>query len=95
MMSIFTCDVCGSHENYLDTVSEVLAVVGRRIPVENIPLLVCRQCGEMTFSRETAEKVRQLISGREKAAGTVEVELYEFAQARGRVNPGWTKQNNR
>lgn len=40
---------------------------------------VCVQCGEMSFSAETAEKVRRMINGEAQAVGVVEIELFEFA----------------
>ncbi len=76
---MFTCDVCGSTDFYTDTVSEIFDVEGRRILVENIPVQVCGQCGEMSFSGETAEKVRRLIHDETQAVGVIELELYEFA----------------
>jgi hypothetical protein len=37
------------------------------------------QCGEMSFSRETAEKVRRLVHGDAQPVGVVQMELFEFA----------------
>lgn len=77
---MFVCNVCGSDESRTETVSEVFEVAGRRVLVENIPVQVCVQCGEMSFHRETAEKVRRMIHGESEAVGVVELELYEYAQ---------------
>lgn len=63
----------------MDMVSEVFDLDGRRVLVENIPVQVCVQCGEMSFSAETAEKVRRMINGEAQAVGVVEMELFEFA----------------
>lgn len=60
-------------------VSEIFDIDGRRVLVENIPVQVCVQCGEMSISAETAEKVRRLIHDETQATGVVELELYEFA----------------
>lgn len=76
---MFVCNVCGSEESRVDTVSEIFEIEGRRVLVENIPVQVCVQCGEMSFSRETAEKVRRMIHGEAEAVGIVELELFEFA----------------
>lgn len=73
------CDVCGSHVSQTEVVSEVFEIDGRRVLVDNIPVQVCVQCGEMSFSRETAEKVRRLIHGDAQPAGVVELEVFEFA----------------
>jgi YgiT-type zinc finger domain-containing protein len=63
----------------METVSEVFEVNGRRVVVDNIPVQVCMQCGEMSLSRETAEKVRQLVHGNAQPVGVVQMELFEFA----------------
>lgn len=76
---MFVCSVCGGEESRPETVAEIFEVDGRRVLVENIPVQVCAQCGEMSFSRETAEKVRRMVHGEAQAVGVVELELYEFA----------------
>ena len=76
---MFTCDVCGSHDSQTEMVSEVFEVDGRRVLVDNLPVQVCNQCGEMSFSRETAEKVRLLVHGDAQPVGVVELEVFEFA----------------
>jgi len=35
--------------------------------------------GEMSFDRETAEKVRQMIYGDAQPVGVIELEVFEFA----------------
>lgn len=76
---MFVCGVCGAQESRTETIAEVFEVNGRRVLVENIPVQVCVQCGEMSVSRETAEKVRQMLHGEEQPVRVVELELYEFA----------------
>lgn len=76
---MFVCGVCGGEERRTDAVAEIFKVDGRRVLVENIPVQVCVQCGEMSFSRETAEKVRRMVHGEARVVGVVELELYEFA----------------
>jgi HTH-type transcriptional regulator / antitoxin MqsA len=41
----------------------VFQIQERPVLVENIPAIVCSRCGEATFSRETTEKVRQMLHG--------------------------------
>lgn len=53
------CEVCGSTAIHDEIVSEVFHVNGHYQLVENIPATVCAQCGEKTFSRETAENIRK------------------------------------
>lgn len=76
---MFTCDICGSHESRIESVSEVFEIDGRRVLVEGIPTRVCMKCGEMSFSRENAEKVRRMIHGEAQPVGVVELEVFEFA----------------
>jgi YgiT-type zinc finger domain-containing protein len=76
---MFVCGVCGAEESRTETIKEVFEIDGRRVLVENIPVQVCIQCGEMSFSRETAEKVRQIVQGEAQPVGVVELELYAFA----------------
>mgnify|MGYP005818765111 CR=1 FL=1 len=74
------CDVCSSDEYRHDTVSEIFEINGRRVLVENIPVRVCLQCGEMSFERETAETVRHMIHGEAQPVGVIELELFEFVE---------------
>ncbi len=76
---MFTCDVCGGNQFHVDTISEVFEIDGRRVLVDNIPTQVCAQCGDMSFSSDTAEKVRRIVHGEAQSLGVVELELYEFA----------------
>ena len=66
-----TCEVCGSSESRIDTISEVFEIDGRRVLMKNIPVRICAQCGEMSFDRETAEKVRLMIHGDAQPVGIV------------------------
>ena len=78
-MSTFKCHVCGGEAAKSELVSEVLEVDGRRVLVERIPAAVCSRCGEATFSRETAERIRVLVHGEGQPARTVPLEVFELA----------------
>ena len=58
---MFKCHVCGHTAAKSEFVSEVFTINGRRGLVEHIPAQVCGHCGEATFSRETTERIRQLV----------------------------------
>ncbi|MBU0716277.1 MAG: YgiT-type zinc finger protein [Verrucomicrobia bacterium] len=47
--------------------------------VEQVPTEVCDRCGEVTFSRETAEKVRRMVQAHSQPTRKVEVETFAFA----------------
>lgn len=75
---MFQCHVCGNNTARSDFVSEVFTVDGRRVLVERIPAQVCERCGEVTFSRETTEKVRRLVHGEGQPVRTVPLDVFAF-----------------
>lgn len=75
------CHVCGSirHENvYVD---EVFNVNGRHVIVEHIPAQRCRQCGELLFDADTAERVLSLLHDSPSPARSVTLDVFELATA--------------
>ena len=74
-----TCAVCHAEETHEELVDEVFYVDGHYALVGGIPAEVCNRCGEQSFSRETAEKVRLMVHGDAKAARSVPMEVFEFA----------------
>lgn len=75
---MFTCGVCHGVDGRNEMVEEVFRVDGRYVLVGGVPSTVCQRCGERSFSRETTEKVRQLVHGTAKAAKSVPMQVYEF-----------------
>ena len=75
-MGRFRCHVCGGEAARRELVSEVFTLEGRRVLVEQIPAEVCERCGEPTFSRETTERVRQLVHGAGQPVRTVPLEVF-------------------
>ena len=76
---LFQCHVCGSKEARQEAVNEVFEVDGRRVLVEDIPTRVCSRCGEPTFSRETAERIRRMVHGEARPVRSEVVEVFEYA----------------
>lgn len=76
---MFECQVCGNKAARAEFVSEVFTVEGRRVLVEHIPAQVCQRCGEATFSRETAEKVRLLVHGEARPVRTVPLDVFALS----------------
>lgn len=76
---MFTCHVCGHTAARSEFVSEVFTIDGRRVLVEHIPAQVCQRCGEAIFSRETTEKIRQLVRGAGQPIKTVPLEVFALA----------------
>ncbi|MCK6627272.1 MAG: YgiT-type zinc finger protein [Anaerolineae bacterium] len=76
---MFVCHVCGSNEAREETVNEIFFVEGKFVLVENIPATICTRCGEPTFSRETTEKIRQMVHGETQPVKSIKVDVFEFA----------------
>ena len=76
---MFTCAVCGAEDSREETVDEVFSVDGRHILVEGVPCTVCVRCGEQSFSRDTAERVRLMLHGEASPKRSVSMQVYEFA----------------
>jgi hypothetical protein len=41
-------------------------IAAKRVLVEGIPASVCARCGEVTFSRDTTERIRRMLHGEAK-----------------------------
>lgn len=76
---MFKCHVCGSTESHEGLVSEIFQLDGKPVLVENIPAQVCLRCGEEIFSRETTEKVRQIVHGKKKPIKSVQMDVFAYA----------------
>ena len=74
-----TCGVCRGQDSRSELVEEAFRVAGRYVLVGGVPSTVCQRCGVRSFSRETTEKVRQLVHGEAKAAKSVPMQVYDFA----------------
>jgi YgiT-type zinc finger domain-containing protein len=75
---MFTCAVCHADESREELVEEIFQVEGKYVLVDHIPATVCVRCGEETFSREVAEKVRQLVHGQAKPIKSLALEVFEY-----------------
>ncbi|RJP28519.1 MAG: YgiT-type zinc finger protein [Candidatus Omnitrophota bacterium] len=73
---MFQCHVCGSCHAHEESINEVFQVDGRAILVKNVPAVVCDRCGEFLFSRETTEKVRNLIHGEQIPVSAIMMDVY-------------------
>jgi YgiT-type zinc finger domain-containing protein len=76
---MFSCHVCGHNGAKSELVGEVFNLEGRRVLVENIPALVCEHCGEASFSRETTERIRQMVHGAARPVKTVPMDVFAMA----------------
>ena len=77
---MFSCAACHAEDGREEHVDEVFRVGGQYVLVGSIPALVCARCGEQSFSRETAERVRQMVHGDAKASRSIPMDVFDFAQ---------------
>jgi HTH-type transcriptional regulator / antitoxin MqsA len=75
-MQTTNCRFCGGHlESQL--VTRLEEADGRWMLIENVPALVCQQCGERYFTPQAHDRVVMLLSGEEKPVRTTEVEVFD------------------
>ena len=72
------CPVCGAERSREELVEEVFHVGDRYVLVGRIPARVCVRCGERSFSRETAERVRRMADGDAEPIRAVPLAVFEF-----------------
>lgn len=74
----FTCSVCQATDSREELVEEVFQVDGKYVLVGSIPAVVCGRCGEQSFSRETTERIRQMVHGKATARTSVAMDVLDF-----------------
>ncbi len=74
------CPACGADRSREERVDEVFHVDERYVLVGRIPARVCVRCGEHSFSRETAERVRRMAHGRAEPTRSVPLGVFEFTR---------------
>ncbi|MHA1574052.1 MAG: YgiT-type zinc finger protein [Alphaproteobacteria bacterium] len=75
-MSEQRCLYCQG-ELELQQVTRAQEVEGRWIVIENLPALVCRQCGERFYTPDAHDLVVALTRGLDKPTRTEVVEVYD------------------
>ena len=76
---MFACLVCNATESREELVDEVFCIEGQYVLVGSIPAEVCLRCGEQSFNRETAERVRLLVQDETEKA-LVPMRVYDFVR---------------
>ena len=69
------CPLCGGVEE-ATRVTFTATLDGNLLTIEEVPALVCRQCGEETFSAETMKRIEALVASRPRPARMAEVPVY-------------------
>lgn len=73
------CHICSSTEFHTELVDEVFQIKNKFYMVEQIPAQVCSRCGEITFSRETTEKIRKMLQGESQPVKSIQVEVFAYS----------------
>ena len=73
------CLVCHGKRSKTELVNKVFEMDERFVLVEGIPATVCQQCGERTFSSDTVERTREVLSNGGRTAKTRRLEVYDYA----------------
>ncbi len=79
---MFHCHICGSTKATTQSVREIFQIDNKPVLVEHIPAMVCVRCGEMTFSRETTEQIRQFIYSNAKPVRSISMDVFDFLKKR-------------
>ena len=53
---------------------------GKVVVVQNVPALVCTQCGEALLEPDVADKVQEIVWGKSGRSHPLEVAGYDFAE---------------
>lgn len=75
-MSEQVCRYCGGQLE-AQRVTRLQRYEGHWYLIENVPALVCRQCGEQYFTPDAHDLVVDLISGGEEPVRTETVAVYD------------------
>ena len=75
---IFVCMVCGADDCRKELTYEVFNIGGRHDLVDGVQCTVCARCGEQSFSRETAERVRPMLNGEAEPTRSISMQVYEI-----------------
>ncbi len=76
IMTEQSCRYCSGHLE-AQSVTRLQKYQGRWILVENVPALVCRQCGEQYFTPDVHDRIVDLITGDTPPARTETVAVYD------------------
>ena len=75
-----TCTFCGGRLEE-QCITYTTAYQGRIVVVENVPALVCTQCGETAFRPDVVERLQQFVWGKVPSSSRpIAAESYDFAQ---------------
>ncbi len=71
-----TCRICQGQLQQ-QRVTRMQRYQGRWIAIENLPALVCQQCGEQYYAPDVHDLVVTLISGQDAPIRTETIDVYD------------------
>ncbi|HEX9930037.1 MAG TPA: type II toxin-antitoxin system MqsA family antitoxin [Pyrinomonadaceae bacterium] len=73
------CDVCGKHEAQIKYVTRSYGKGANLLIIENVPVIVCQNCGESYLTAETLHEIERIKLHRKSFAKQRSVAMAEFA----------------
>jgi len=74
------CSICGGKaEKKLTTVHQIID--NRLVIVENVPVEVCNQCGEILYTPSTVRKLEKLVWAKPKPKKEIKVPVLDMQMA--------------
>ncbi|HEX8568116.1 MAG TPA: type II toxin-antitoxin system MqsA family antitoxin [Pyrinomonadaceae bacterium] len=73
------CDVCGKHEAQIKYVTRSYGKGANLLIIENVPVVVCQNCGESYLTAETLHEIERIKLHRKSFAKQRNVAVAEFA----------------
>lgn len=74
------CDVCTIGNRRQQIIRYTLTIDDRLVVVENVPAIVCDNCGEISIQPEVAARLQRTIWEHKAPARTIEAAVYEFSR---------------
>jgi YgiT-type zinc finger domain-containing protein len=74
------CDVCGKAEREHRLIQYHFPQGEQLVVVDNVPADVCPNCGEVSLSPETVQRLQETVWDRRGPSRLVETRVYEFTQ---------------
>lgn len=73
------CEVCTIGNRSRQLIRYNLAIDDRLVVVENVPAVVCDNCGEISIQPEAAARLQKTIWERKTPVRMIEAAVYEFS----------------
>ena len=72
------CHFCSGHLEE-KKVTRIQQVKDRWIIIENLPALVCKQCGERYYTPDAHDRVLAIVNGDKEPSRRDEIDIYDAA----------------